>query len=404
MEKWISLEQVMAHEEATPEMLQQAMDTCVKQVLNNMPAFEEHFPDANSEGNFYTPGGNPYRIDDWTSGFWTGEVWLAYEHATDPAIKEQLKNAGIKQVETYLERINKKEAVDHHDMGFLYIPSCVACYKLTGYERAKEAAIKAADQLMTRYQPAGEFIQAWGDMNSPDERRLIIDCLLNIPLLYWATEITGKPHYRDAAEKHITTALKYIVRDDNSTWHTIFINPDGTFSRGATCQGYKDASAWARGQSWGIYGTAIAYKNTGRSQYIDFFKRVSDYLLRHLPDDICPFWDLGFGNGDEAEQPRDSSTAAIVACGFLEMSKYLNNEDAAFYTSAAKKLMASLIKNYQVTDPKVSNGQLLHGVYAKSTPYNTCKNAGVDECVIWGDYYFMEALTRLLKPDWEIYW
>ena len=112
MNKWITLEQVMAHDEATPAELQQAMDRCIKQVLNNMPAFEEHFPDANSEGNFYTPGGNPYRIDDWTSGFWTGEVWLAYENAADEAVKEQLKTAGNKQVETYLERINKKQAVD----------------------------------------------------------------------------------------------------------------------------------------------------------------------------------------------------------------------------------------------------------------------------------------------------
>ena len=217
MEKWISLEQVLAHEEATDAELRQAMDNCIKQVLNNMPAFECAFPDANSEGNFYTPGGNPYRIDDWTSGFWTGEVWLAYENSTDPAVREQLKTAGDKQVVTYLDRINAKLAVDHHDMGFLYSPSCVAAYKLTGSEVAKEAAIKAADQLMTRYQPAGEFIQAWGEMNAPDNRRLIIDCLLNIPLLYWATEVTGVQRYREVAEKHIHTAMKYIVREDNST-------------------------------------------------------------------------------------------------------------------------------------------------------------------------------------------
>ena len=208
MNKWISLEQVMAHKEATLPELRQAMDYCITQVLDNMPAFEEHFPDANSEGNFYTPGGNPYRIDDWTSGFWTGEVWLAYENTDVEAVKARLREIGDKQVETFLERINKKLAVNHHDMGFLYIPSCVSAYKLTGSVRAKEAAIKAADQLMTRYQPAGGYIQAWGDTNSVEDRRLIIDCLLNIPLLYWATEITGEPRYREVAENHITTALK----------------------------------------------------------------------------------------------------------------------------------------------------------------------------------------------------
>ncbi len=405
MEKWITLEHVMQHPEASARDLRQAMDNCIEQVLRNMPAFEEHFPDANSEGNFYTPGNNPYRTNDWTSGFWTGEVWLAYENTSEEALRAQLRLAGEKQVETFLDRINKKLSVDHHDMGFLYSPSCVAAYKLTDNKHAKEAALKAADQLLTRYQPVGEYIQAWGDMNAADNRRLIIDCLLNIPLLYWATEVTGDVHYREIAEKHIHTTMKHVVREDNSTWHTIFFDAEtGAFERGATCQGYQDSSAWARGQAWGVYGTAIAYKNTGCPEYIEYFKRVSDYFLRHLPEDICPFWDLSFGNGDEEKEPRDSSSAAIVACGFLEMSKYLPEQDAKYYTSVAKKLLLSLIQRCQVVDPKASNGQLLHGVYARKTPYNTCKNAGVDECVIWGDYFFMEALTRLLNPDWNMYW
>ena len=130
---------------------------------------------------------------------------------------------------------------------------------------------------------------------------------------------------------------------------------------------------------------------------------MADYFLRHLPDDICPYWDLSFGNGDDTE-PRDSSSSAIVICGFLEMAKYLPEDEAKYYTSLARKLAASLIRGYQVKDSSVSNGQLLHGTYAKKTPYNTCTNSGVDECVIWGDYYFMEALTRLINPDWNMYW
>lgn len=405
MEKWITLEQVMRHPEASSEDLHQAMAHCIAQVLRNLPAFESHFPDASSKGNFYSPGDNPYRSDDWTSGFWTGEIWLAYENSTDAAQKARLRLAGEKQVGTFLSRIDRKLAVDHHDMGFLYIPSCVAAYKITGSAQAREAALKAADQLMTRYQPAGEYIQAWGDMRTEKNRRLIIDCLLNIPLLYWATEVTGDGHYREVAEKHIHTTMKYIVREDNSTWHTILFDGEtGAFLRGATCQGYRDSSAWARGQAWGVYGTAIAYKNTGRGEYIDYFKRVSDYFLRHLPDSLCPFWDLSFGNGDEGKEPYDSSSAAIAACGLLEMSKHLSEADGAFYTSAAKKLLLSLIRHCQVTDPKISNGQLLHGVYARKTPYNACNNVGVDECLIWGDYFFMEALTRLLHPDWNMYW
>lgn len=401
MEKWISLEQVLQAPEATPEEVHAALEQCVSQVRGNLPAFESKFPAANSEGNFYTPGPNT----DWTSGFWTGEVWLAYENAWNEADRALFRRAGDCQAASFLGRINIKHYVDHHDMGFLFIPSCVAAYKLTGSPVAYEAALKAADQLMTRYRPVGEYIQAWGAMDDPDNHRLIIDCLLNIPLLYWATEVTGETKYREVAEKHIHTTMKYIVREDSSTWHTIFFDPDtGEFQRGATCQGYKDSSAWARGQAWGVYGTAIAYKNTGRAEYIEYFKRIARYFLTHLPDDLCPYWDLGFGNGDDHEQPRDSSSAAIVICGFLEMSKYLPREDADYYTSLARKLAAALIRNYQVKDSSVSNGQLLHGTYAKKTPYNTCANAGVDECVIWGDYYFMEALTRLENPDWKMYW
>ena len=401
MNKWISLEQVMAHEEAALPELRQAMDCCVRQVLNNLPAFEEHFPDANSEGNFYTPGGNPYRIDDWTSGFWTGEVWLAYENSDGPA-KARLKAAGDRQVETFLERIDRKLSVDHHDMGFLYIPSCVAAYKLTGSRTGREAAIKAADQLITRYHPVGEFIQAWGPMDAPENYRLIIDCLLNLPLLYWASDETGDDKYREIAEKHIHTAIKNVIREDYSTWHTFFFNMEtGEPDHGATCQGYRDGSAWARGQAWGIYGCALAYKYTGRKEYIEIFRHVTQYYLEHLPEDMVPFWDLEFTDGDD--QPRDSSSASIAACGLLEMIKYMEKEEAQIYRTYACQMLKSLYESYAVKDPAQSNGLVLHSTYSNHSPYNTCNHYGVDECNSWGDYFYMEALTRLSK-DWVLYW
>ena len=336
MDKWIDIDLLEKYPEATDNMISEALDMCMEQVKNNLPAFEEHFPAANSEGNFYTPGINT----DWTSGFWTGEVWLSYENAKNEKDKELFETAGKKQVDSFLERINIRHYIDHHDMGFLYIPSCVAAYSLISYENAKEAAIKAADQLCSRYRPEGKYIQAWGEMWARDNARLIIDCMLNVPLLYRASELTKDEHYAEIAKNHIITTMKYIIRDDDSTWHTIFFDPDtGEFSHGATCQGYKDASAWARGQAWGIYGTAIAYKNTGDKEYIKYFERVSKYFLKHLPKDLCPYWDLSFGDGDESEQPRDSSSAAIAVCGFLEMSKYLYEESRAYYTSVAKKIM-----------------------------------------------------------------
>ena len=399
MEKWIKIADLENYREADMDEVRAAMDIAAAQVERNLDTFTEKFPGANSFDNFYKPGPNV----DWTTGFWTGEIWLAYENAKTEEERERLRRAGEIQVDSFLERIEKRKDVDHHDMGFLYSLSCVAAYKLTGMEKAKKAALLAADNLISRFQPVGEFIQAWGEMGAKDNYRFIIDCLLNLPLLYWASEETGEEKYRNIAEKHIHTALANVIREDDSTWHTFFMDPEtGKPDHGATCQGYKDGSAWARGQAWGVYGTAVGYRYTKREEYIGYFKRVTRYFLEHLPEDLCPYWDLGFGDGDD--EARDSSSAVIAVCGMLEMSKYLGEEDARYYTSAARKLLRQMIVKYSVKDPEKSNGLLLMGTYSKKSPYNTCTEAGVNECVIWGDYFYMEALHRLLTPDWKIYW
>ena len=399
MEKWIKIADLENYREADMDEVRAAMDIAAAQVERNLDTFTEKFPGANSFDNFYKPGPNV----DWTTGFWTGEIWLAYENAKTEEERERLRRAGEIQVDSFLERIEKRVEVDHHDMGFLYSLSCVAAYKLTGMEKAKKAALLAADNLISRFQPVGEFIQAWGEMGAKDNYRFIIDCLLNLPLLYWASEETGEEKYRNIAEKHIHTALANVIREDDSTWHTFFMDPEtGKPDHGATCQGYKDGSAWARGQAWGVYGTAVGYRYTKREEYIGYFKRVTRYFLEHLPEDLCPYWDLGFGDGDD--EARDSSSAVIAVCGMLEMSKYLGEEDARYYTSAARKLLRQMIVKYSVKDPEKSTGLLLMGTYSKKSPYNTCTEAGVNECVIWGDYFYMEALHRLLTPDWKIYW
>ena len=376
------------------EEIQEALQFASAQVIRNLPEFTYQFQNAYSEGGFYRPIGNV----DWTTGFWTGEIWLSYEHTGD----KRLKDAGEIQIDSFLDRINRKISVDHHDMGFLYSPSCVAGYKLTGNKKGREAALKAADQLMRRFHPVGEFIQAWGSMDSPTEYRLIIDCLLNVPLLYWASKETGDPKYRDIAEKHVHTALSNVIREDYSTWHTFYFDiHTGAPDHGATCQGYRDGSAWARGQAWGIYGTALAYRYTEKPEYMDSFKNVTRYYLEHLPQDMVPYWDLEFTDGDD--QPRDSSSASIAACGILEMVKYMEGGDAACYKRLAMQMLKSLYDKYAVKDPAVSNGLVLHSTYSNHSPYNTCGHYGVDECNSWGDYFYMEALTRLNK-DWELYW
>ncbi|HIX15994.1 MAG TPA: glycoside hydrolase family 88 protein [Candidatus Hungatella pullicola] len=380
--------------ELTDQECKKAMDFAVEQVEDNLSEFTDQFKKAYSEDGFYYPTGNV----NWTTGFWTGQIWLAYEWCRD----EKLAQAGQKQVDSFLHRIDNKIEVDHHDMGFLYSLSCVASYKLTGNPKAKEAAVKAADQLIGRFQPIGQFIQAWGPMNQPENYRFIIDCLLNLPLLYWASEETGEEKYRDIAEKHIHTAIANVIREDYSTWHTFFMNMEtGEPDHGATCQGYRDGSAWARGQAWGVYGTALAYRYTGRKEYIEDFRHVTGYFLDHLPEDLVPYWDLEFGDG--SGEPRDSSSASIAACGMLEMAQYMEEEEAALYRSIARKIMKSVVDNYAVKDKALSNGLVLHSTYSKKSPYNTCTPEGVDECNIWGDYFYMEALTRLSKA-WNPYW
>ena len=370
-----------------------ALDEACDQVRINLPLYTDRCQNHSSVNNLYPACDN----NQWTCGFWPGEVWLAYERTGEEAFKQ----SALTLVDSFAYRIDHKIEVDHHDMGFLYSPSCVAAYKLVGSEKARDAAIKAADQLISRFQEKGQFIQAWGEMGAPENYRYIIDCLLNLPLLYWATETTGDNKYADIAHRHITTCLANSFRPDGSTYHTFFMNPDGTPSHGATCQGYKDDSFGARGQAWGVYGSVLSYRYTKNPEYLDTFRKALNFYLTRLPDDLVPYWDMIFTTG--TEEPRDSSSAAIVACGLLEAAKYLPADEAAACDKLARQMMGSLVKNYAVHDHKPGAGQILHGTYSKKSPYNTCTPEGVDECTSWGDYFYMEALTRLTK-DWQLYW
>lgn len=240
-------ETFMAHPEITDQEVKNALNHAIEQVERQVPEFYDEFPAAASKDNFYPKIENV----DWTNGFWTGEIWLAYEETKD----EKLKEAALHQVSNFKNRIEKKIAVEHHDMGFLYSLSCVAAYKLTGSEEAKEAALLAADNLMSRFQEKGQFFQAWGKLGALDNYRLIIDCLMNMPLLFWASEVTGDEKYKEKALAHIRTCMKVVVREDGSTFHTYFFDPEtGAPVRGVTAQGNRNGSIWARGQSWGVYG------------------------------------------------------------------------------------------------------------------------------------------------------
>ena len=253
------------HAMTDAEARQALADAC-KQVETNLPLYTYQCQNHSSVNDIYPGCAN----NQWTCGFWPGEIWLAYEATGD----EKFKTAALIQVDSFADRIARKVEVDHHDMGFLYSPTCVAAWKLVGSEKGKNAAIAAADQLLTRYQPSGRFLQAWGTMDDPDNYRYIIDCMLNVPLLYWAAQVTGSDHYREIAAAHTATTLANSFRPDGSTYHTFFMNPDGTPKGGRTCQGYKDDSFWARGQAWGVYGSAIGYTYTHDEKFLDVFRKA----------------------------------------------------------------------------------------------------------------------------------
>ena len=376
--------------EITKEYCEKAIQYILKKIDENLDTFTYKFPAAASKNNVYPAVDNTC----WTACFWTGMLWLAYEVTGD----EKYRKVAEIQLESYKKRIYDRIYVDTHDLGFLYSLSCVAAYRLTGNEEAKTTALKAADTLMERYFEKAGIIQAWGNLNDPNQRgRMIIDCCMNLPLLYWASEITGDDKYYKAAYSHVKKAEKHIIREDASSYHTFYMDVDTGEPRfGKTHQGYSDDSCWARGQAWGMYGFPLSYIYTGDQELLEMTKKISNYFLNRLPEDYVCYWDLIFTQGTEE---RDSSGAAIAACGMLELAKHLplTDEYRRLYENAAVKIVKSLTENYTSVICPESNGILLHAVYGKPM------GSGVDECNIWGDYYYFEALVRLMK-DWKLYW
>ena len=374
----------------TKEEVKAAIDLAMEQLHVNMEYFKEEFPTPATFDNIYPKMDNT----EWTNGFWTGELWLGYEYTNEEAMKK-LAQANDR---SFLDRVKRRIELDHHDLGFLYTPSCMAEYKLLHTPAAKEASILAADKLIERYQEVGGFIQAWGELGKPEHYRLIIDCLLNIQLLFWASEQTGDPKYAQMATQHFYTSANNVIRDDASAFNTFYFDPKtGEPVKGVTRQGYSDDSAWARGQAWGIYGIPLTYRFVKDEDCFGLFKGMTNYFLNRLPKDHVSYWDLIFGDG--SGHSRDSSATATAVCGIHEMLKHLPevDSDKLTYKYAMHAMLRSLIDNYANREIKPGRPLLLHGVYSWHS------GKGVDEGNIWGDYYYLEALIRFYK-DWELYW
>ncbi|MEV6343078.1 glycoside hydrolase family 88 protein [Actinoplanes sp. NPDC051851] len=360
----------------------------------------------------------------WTASFWPGMLWLAY----DLTGEERYLTAATGHIADFAERIDRRIDIETHDLGFLYILSCVVGFRRTGEKQARQAALTAADRLMDRVlEPAG-IIQAWGDLSNPAQRgRTIIDSLMNTPLLFWASRESGDGRYADAARRHIAQLRDHILRPDGTTYHTFYWDPvTGEPLRGETEQGHADDSCWARGQAWGIYGFTLNHRHTGDPTLLTAARRCADHFLASLPDDHVPYWDLAL-----TDEERDSSAAAIAVCGLLELADALDGTEAGgggngsggngsgeaggggngsgeaggggngsgdHYRTAAGRILASLISGYATAGQPRFDALLRHGVYDKP------KNVGVDEGTLWGDYFYLEALTRVTRPEWNHPW
>ena len=392
----VMLEGRYADFELSREKLEVALAEALEKVDYMLTTFgDEMFPSECSKNNVYTAHDNNDGRSTWTTGFWTGILWHSYELTGEV----KYKDVATKHVPIFYHRIENKIGVNHHDMGFLYMPSCVAAYKLAGNEQGKEAAILAADHLISRYHESAGFIQAWGNVGANDNYRLIVDCLLNIPLLYWASEVTGDTKYHDIAYQHFLTTMDVCYRNDGSTYHTYYFDKvTGLPAYGATAQGASDESTWSRGQSWGMYGPMLTYIYVQDQKALDAFIKAANYYLAFLPADYVAYWDLSFSDG--SDEPRDSSSAAIAVCAMLEAIKHMDENDPQrrVFVNACNRIMNSLIDDYTTKNDPTANGLLLHGTYSKPG------NNGIDEMTSWGDYFYMEALHRMLDPDWELYW
>ena len=335
------------------------------------------------DGSVYYCG---YR--DWRSGFFPGAVWYLYDLSNDPSLKEK----AIK----YTEAIEEAQFLtSHHDIGFIIGSSFGNGLRLTNNEAYKDIIVQAAKSLTTRFREQPGVIQSWdSDRGWQGERGwecpVILDNMMNLELLFDATEYSGDSLFYNIAVSHADRTLEEHFREDGSTFHVIDYDlEDGSVRNRHTAQGYSHESAWSRGQAWAIYGYAMCYRETGYQRYLDQAIKAFEFLRDHpdMPEDLIAYWDM-----DAPDIPnalRDASAAAIIASALYEMSTF-PVADAASYKEYADKMMASLSSDaYRAELGTNGNFILMHSV--GSIPHDN----EIDTPLNYADYYFLEALKRM---------
>jgi unsaturated chondroitin disaccharide hydrolase len=325
---------------------------------------------------------------DWTSGFWPGIEWYLYEYTKDNTWK-----AKADVTTRMLAPLVDSSPIDH-DLGFTLHSSFGNGYRLTGNATYKSILLRAADSLATLFNPKVGTILSWPRVVPGNEYPLrhntIMDNMINLELLFWASKNGGSQKLYDMAVSHATTTMNNHFRPDYTSYHVvIYDTATGKKVQGITHQGFADNSMWARGQSWAIYGFTMCFRESRKPEYLDFAQKVTDVYLKNLPTDLIPYWD--FNDPGIPNAPRDASAACVVASALLELSTFVQDKDKAkMYRDKAEAMLKELSSpHYQ--SGSVNNAFLLH-----STGHKPAGNE-IDASIIYADYYYLEALLRAKK-------
>lgn len=319
---------------------------------------------------------------EWTSGFYPGCLWYAYQLSND--------TSWVLDANNFTEGLEEQKFnTGTHDLGFMIFNSFGNGYKILNDDEYKGVVLQAANSLATRFNPIVGCIQSWNG-----EFQVIIDNMMNLELLFWASKNGGGGDLYDMAVSHAYKTIENHIREDGSSFHVVvYDDQTGEVIEKRTAQGYSVNSTWARGQAWGIYGFTMCYRETMDINFLNIAIKMADYFIDNLPGDFVPYWDFNLPI-NQNKKYRDASAAAIALSGLLELSNYVINSSK--YSGTANNIIVSLANNYLSVGTN-SSGILLHCAYNvnSSNPYNW------DASTIWADYYFLEAIKRYNNLTFE---
>jgi unsaturated chondroitin disaccharide hydrolase len=377
-----------------PQPLNAALNLCIRKSRGNIRRLADEPKSAAwaADGNYFDFKEGFYDIGNWTSSFFTGMALIAWRETGDEFLLEQV----LRLAPYYREKVFTRHLDTHHDLGFLYSLYSVALYKLTGNQEHRETGLRAAEVLSQRFNEKGNFIRAWGRMDTREfDNMAIIDCLMNLPLLHWAGNETGDKKYHDIAVSHADMALKYFVRADDSVRHAFRFDLQTGRPMGAdnVC-GHDNDSYWARGAAWAIYGLALSHGCTRDPKYLEAALRVAGKFIAQLDKEVVPVWD--FRLPANAQPFRDASAASIALCGFQELARHHAVDSSIL--QAKRALLDRLSNDAHLNFDENCPGIQKHGQVGDGNP-----GGALEVYTSWGDYFLMEALNRELNRG-ETFW